>query len=66
MIVITRQKDESIMIGDKVEISIIDVRGDKVRLGISCPRSISIHRKEIWEAMQREKKKKENEKEKEG
>ncbi len=53
--VLSRQKDESIIIGDDVEITIVDVRGDKVRLGINAPRSISVHRKEIYEAIQREK-----------
>ncbi len=55
MLVLSRQKDESIIIGDDVEITIVDVRGDKVRLGINAPRSISVHRKEIYEAIQREK-----------
>ena len=53
--VLSRQKDESIIIGDDVEVTIVDVRGDKVRLGINAPRSISVHRKEIYEAIQREK-----------
>ena len=56
MLVLSRQKDESIMIGDDVEITIVDVRGDKVRLGITAPKSISVHRKEVYEAIQREKK----------
>ena len=43
------------MIGDDVEITIVDVRGDKVRLGINAPRSISVHRKEIYLAIQKEK-----------
>ena len=43
------------MIGDNVEVTIVDVRGDKVRLGINAPRSIAVHRKEIYEAIQREK-----------
>ena len=43
------------MVGDDVEITIVDVRGDKVRLGITAPRSISVHRKEVYEAIQREK-----------
>lgn len=43
------------MIGDDVEITIVDVRGDKVRLGINAPREISVHRKEVYEAIQREK-----------
>ncbi len=55
MLVFSRQKDESIMIGDDVEIIVVDVRGDKVRLGIKARRSISVHRKEIYEAIQREK-----------
>ncbi len=55
MLVLSRQKDESIIIGDDVEITIVDVRGDKVRLGISAPKSITVHRKEVYEAIQREK-----------
>lgn len=55
MLVLSRQKDESIMIGDDVEITIVDVRGDKVRLGINAPRSIAVHRKEIFLAIQKEK-----------
>jgi len=55
MLVLSRQKDESIMIGDDVEITIVDVRGDKVRLGINAPRNIAVHRKEIFLAIQKEK-----------
>ena len=55
MLVLSRQKDESIIIGDDVEITIVDARGDKVRLGINAPREISVHRKEVYEAIQREK-----------
>lgn len=55
MLVLSRQKDESIIIGDDVEITIVDVRGDKVRLGISAPKDITVHRKEVYEAIQREK-----------
>ena len=55
MLVLSRQKDESIMIGDDVEITIVDVRGDKVRLGITAPRSIPVHRREVFDAIQREK-----------
>ena len=55
MLVLSRQKDESIVIGDDVEITIVDVRGDKVRLGITAPKSIPVHRREIYEAIQREK-----------
>ncbi len=48
------------MIGDDVQITIVDVRGDKVRLGIEAPKSIPVHRKEVYEAIQREKKAAEN------
>ena len=54
MLVLSRQKDESIMVGDNVEITIVDVRGDKVRLGITAPREIAVHRKEVFEAIKRE------------
>jgi len=64
MLVLSRQRDESIMIGDDVEIIIVDVRGDKVRLGITAPKSVPVHRREIYDAIQREKnEKKELEKE---
>lgn len=66
MLVLSRQRDESIMIGDDVEIIIVDVRGDKVRLGITAPKSIPVHRREIYDAIQREKsEKKESEKQQE-
>jgi carbon storage regulator len=55
MLVLSRQKDESIMIGDDIKITIVDVRGDKVRLGIEAPRKVSVHRIEVYEAIQREK-----------
>lgn len=54
MLVLSRQRDESIMIGDNVEITIVDIRGDKVRLGISAPPQIAVHRKEVYDAIQRE------------
>jgi carbon storage regulator len=59
MLVLSRQRDESIMIGDNVEIIIVDVRGDKVRLGITAPKEIPVHRREIYDAIQREKAQKE-------
>jgi carbon storage regulator len=54
MLVLSRQRDETIMIGDDVEITIVDIRGDKVRLGITAPPHIAVHRKEVYEAIQRE------------
>ena len=64
MLVLSRQKDESIMIGDDVEITIVDVRGDKVRLGITAPKEIPVHRMEVYEAIQREKNEKNEKSEK--
>jgi carbon storage regulator len=54
MLVLSRQRDESIIIGDNVIVTIVDVRGDKVRLGIEAPREVSVHRREVYEAIQRE------------
>ncbi len=57
MLVLSRQRDESIMIGDNVQITIVDIRGDKVRLGIMAPSEIPVHRKEVYDAIQRENRK---------
>ena len=57
MLVLSRQRDESIMIGDNVQITIVDLRGDKVRLGIVAPTEIAVHRKEVYDAIQRENRK---------
>jgi carbon storage regulator len=54
MLVLSRHRDESIMIGDDVVVTIVDIRGDKVRLGIDAPQSIPVHRQEVYEAIQRE------------
>jgi carbon storage regulator len=54
MLVLSRQRDEMIMIGDDIEITIVDVRGEKVRLGINAPPHIPVHRKEVYEAIKRE------------
>lgn len=54
MLVLSRQVDETIMIGDDIEITIVDIRGDKVRLGISAPTRIAVHRKEVYEAIKAE------------
>lgn len=51
MLVLTRRRDESIMIGDEIEIKVIQARGDKVKLGIIAPSSIAVHRKEIYLAI---------------
>ena len=54
MLVLSRQRDESIIIGDNVVITVVDVRGEKVKLGIDAPKEISVHRREVYEAIQRE------------
>lgn len=54
MLVLSRQRDETIMIGDDVEIKVVDIGGDKVRLGITAPRQVKVHRKEVYDAIQRE------------
>src|SRR6478735_1707516 len=54
MLVLSRQRDETIMIGDDIEVTVVDIRGDKVRVGITAPREISVHRKEVYEAIRRE------------
>ncbi len=54
MLVLSRQRDESIIIGDNIIITVVDIRGDKVRLGIEAPSEIPVHRREVYEAIQRE------------
>jgi carbon storage regulator len=57
MLVLSRHRDESIMIGDEIVVTIVDIRGDKVRLGIDAPQDIPVHRQEVYEAIQRENRK---------
>ncbi|MBY0158798.1 carbon storage regulator CsrA [Cytobacillus oceanisediminis] len=54
MLVLTRRLKESIMIGDDIEISILSIDGDQVKLGISAPKNVDIHRKEIYLSIQQE------------
>lgn len=54
MLVLSRQRDESIVIGDHIVVTIVDIRGDKVRLGINAPADVPVHRQEIYEAIRRE------------
>jgi carbon storage regulator len=54
MLVLSRTRDESIIIGDNVVVTVVDVRGDKVKLGIEAPQDITVHRREVYEAIRRE------------
>ncbi len=54
MLVLTRQLDESIMIGDDIVITLVDIQGDRIRLGIAAPNDVPVHRLEVYELMQRE------------
>ena len=54
MLVLSRKLEECIMIGDKIEIKVISVQGETVKLGITAPRTIPVHRKEVYEEIERE------------
>lgn len=56
MLVLSRRRDESVMLGDNIVITVVEIRGDKVRLGIDCPTDMPCHRQEVYDAIQREKK----------
>jgi len=60
VLVLSRQRDQSIIIGDNIVITVVDIRGDKVRLGINAPTDVSVHRQEVYEAIQRERERTEN------
>ncbi len=53
MLVLSRRPNESIVINDKIVITVIEIRGDKVRLGIEAPRDVPVHRSEVYSAIQR-------------
>jgi len=53
MLVLSRKKSEEIVIDDRISIMVVEIRGDKVRLGIDAPADIKIHRKEIWLEIQK-------------
>jgi carbon storage regulator len=55
MLVLTRKIDESVIIGNDIVIQILDIRGGQIRLGITAPKEISVHRQEIYDRIQREK-----------
>ena len=55
MLVLSRKRNEQIVIAENIVITVVEIRGDKVRLGIEAPKSVPVHRKEVHEAIQREK-----------
>ena len=54
MLILTRKRNERIMIGDSIEVVIVDIRGEQVQLGINAPKDIPVHRREVYEAIVRE------------
>ncbi len=52
MLVLSRKRNESILIGDNIEVVVIGIDGDKVRIGIVAPRSVPVHRQEVFDAIQ--------------
>ncbi|HOV39586.1 MAG TPA: carbon storage regulator CsrA [Spirochaetales bacterium] len=56
MLILSRRSNESIMIGDSIEISVVDIKGDQVKLGIRAPKKVKVYRKEVYESIQRENK----------
>lgn len=57
MLVLSRKKDQSLMIGNDIEITIIDIQGDQVKIGLKAPKNVSIYRKELYLEIQEENKK---------
>jgi carbon storage regulator len=54
MLILSRKINESIMIGDQIEISIVDIKGDQIKLGITAPKNVKVYRKEVYVAIQEE------------
>ena len=54
MLVLSRKLNESIIIDDQIKITIVEIRGDKIRLGIEAPKNVSVHRREVYDAIQRQ------------
>ena len=53
MLVLSRKKNESIIINDDIVVMVVDIRGDKVRLGIEAPKEVTVHRREVYDAIKR-------------
>ena len=53
MLILTRKKNESVVINDSITIVVVDIQGERVRIGVQAPREVSVHRKEVYEAIRR-------------
>lgn len=60
MLVLSRKKNESIIINDHITVTVVEIRGDKVRLGIEAPKDVTVHRREVYEAIQNQARAREN------
>lgn len=54
MLVLSRQRDETIVIGDDIEVTVVDILDGKVRIGVTAPKEVSVHRREVYDAIRRE------------
>ncbi|MDD3762386.1 MAG: carbon storage regulator CsrA [Nevskiales bacterium] len=54
MLILTRRVGETVVIGDEVEVTVLGVKGNQVRLGVKAPRNVAVHREEVFERIQRE------------
>jgi carbon storage regulator len=54
MLILTRKSGESIMIGDTIEIQVVEIKGDQVKIGIGAPKNVKVYRKEVYDAIQKE------------
>lgn len=56
MLVLTRKRDQAIIIGDKIEITVLEIKGDQIRIGISAPKDVPVFRKEVYTEIEQENK----------
>jgi len=66
MLILSRKKNESIVINDDITIVVVEIRGDKVRLGVKAPKEVPVHRREVFDAIQQQEEDKKNRKEEKG
>lgn len=54
MLILSRHKNEQVIVGDDIVVTVVDIRGDKVRLGFDAPKEVSVHRREVYDAIKKE------------